>query len=74
MPGRRHIVDKTTSKMTDGTEIELRIYEGGAGPLIRVIARRKLSVVGLWPAADGSESNLEIEIHGEGTGSSTMGA
>lgn len=69
MPTRRHVVDSATARMTDGTEVELRVFEGGAGPLVRVIARRKLSVVGLWPAADGSESNVEIEIQGSMTSS-----
>lgn len=36
------------ARMTDGTEIELRVFEGGA---------------------DGSESNVEIEIHGSMTSS-----
>jgi hypothetical protein len=63
MSARRHIVETTAATMTDGTSIELRLFEGGVGPLVRVVANRKLSVVGLWPAADGRESNVEIKIH-----------
>jgi hypothetical protein len=48
--------------MTDGTTVELNLLEGGAGPLLRVTVHRPLGVLGLWPAAEGKPSTLEVEI------------
>jgi hypothetical protein len=63
MSARRSKVDETTMHSPDGTPVTIRLYAGGAGHMVRVIAQRRLSVVGLWPSKPGTDSLVEISLH-----------
>lgn len=63
MSSRRSKVDESTMHLPDGTPVTVRLYAGGAGPMVRVIAQRRLSVVGLWPSRPGTDSMVEITLH-----------